>query len=220
MRQIAKRANASARLAPLSSLRRSAALGDRQPTALPGSLTDIRGAADRSERLFKKCGVPLSRRQRCESVAKAHQRPRPPERKPLARSLLQRRAIGRRSDAPYNRKEPLAPNVITFVKSKRYGVILRNSSAEPVASGFVKKFLTITLSFRTHEVGFPLHALLPFPPVRWLEQGENSPVPSFPSARANPLKEMKYHGFAQQLANAADALPCWQGETGERPCFP
>ena len=52
---------------------------------------------------------------------------------------------------------------------------------------------------RTHEVGFPLCAPLPIPPVDRPNRWDNLPVPSFPSTRANPLNPMKDEGFVQSL---------------------
>ena len=52
---------------------------------------------------------------------------------------------------------------------------------------------------RTNEVGFPLCAPFPVPPVHRPNRGDNLPAPSFPSTRANPLNQMKDTGFVRSL---------------------
>ena len=61
--------------------------------------------------------------------------------------------------------------------SRRYGVILA----------------------RTRKGAGPLRAPLMLRPVNGLRRENNFPGLSFSSARANPLKQMKYHGFVHSL---------------------
>ena len=112
----------------------------------------------------------------------------------------------------------------TFAKSERYGVILTRPHSEASFGGLVWKFLTIAVSRQTHEIAFPLRALLRSSSCSLASQGKLFPWSVFPFRTSESAQGNEIQWICAINRGATGAVFLLAGirreEQAERPCFP